>query len=220
MIAPRPRLYAHPFSSYCQKALTALYENATPFEYRHLEDPAASAELAALWPIKRFPVLVDGDRTVLEATCVIEYLDLHHPGPVKLIPDDRDAALEVRMLDRFFDNYVSTPQQKLVSDALRPADARDPYGVTEARALLERAYAWLDAHLDGRTWAAGGAFSLADCAAAPFLFYADWSHPIDARHARVRAYRERLLARQSFRRAVDEARPYRHYFPLGAPARD
>ena len=220
LIAPRPRLYAHPFSSYCQKALTALYENATPFEYRHLEDPAASAELAALWPIKRFPVLVDGDRTVLEATCVIEYLDLHHPGPVKLIPDDRDAALEVRMLDRFFDNYVSTPQQKLVSDALRPADARDPYGVAEARALLERAYAWLDAYLDGRTWAAGEAFSLADCAAAPFLFYADWSHPIDAGHTRVRAYRERLLARPSFRRAVDEARPYRHYFPLGAPARD
>jgi len=220
MPAARPRLYAHPFSSYSQKALIALYENQTEFDYRNLEDAQASAELAALWPMRRFPVLVDGDRTVIEATSVIEYLDLHYPGPVKLIPEDRDSALEVRMLDRFFDNYVSTPQQKLVFDSMRSEADHDPYGVKEARAMLETAYAWLDRRMATREWAVGAAFTLADCAAAPFLFYADWTHAIDARFGHVRAYRERLLARPSFKRAVDEARPYRAYFPLGAPDRD
>ena len=216
----RPRLYAHPFSSYSQKALVALYENGTPFDYRNLEDAQANAELVALWPMRRFPVLVDGDRTVIEASCVIEYLDVHYPGPVKLIPEDRDAALEVRMLDRFFDNYISTPQQKVVFDRLCPEADRDPHGVGKARAMLETAYAWLDERMATREWAASPDFSLADCAAAPFLFYADWTHPIDARFAHVRAYRERLLARPSFRRAVEEARPFRAYFPLGAPDRD
>ena len=220
MTAPLPRLYAHPFSSYCQKVLVALYENGTPFDYRHLEEGDNGAELAALWPIRRFPVLVDAGRTVLEASCIIEHLQQHHPGPVRLLPEGGDAALEVRMLDRFFDNYIATPQQKFVFDALRPADSRDPYGVREAGAMLDKAYAWLDAHMAGRTWAAGETFSLADCGAAPFLFYADWTHPIDPRFAHVRSYRERLLARPSFRRAVEEARPYRHYFPLGAPDRD
>ena len=220
MSVPLPRLYAHPFSSYSQKALIALYENGTPFEYRSLEDPQANEELAALWPMRRFPVLVDQGRTILEARCVVEYLDLHYPGPVRLIPADPEAALEVRMLDRFFDNYVSTPQQKVVLDRLRPEDSRDAYGVAEARTMLETAYAWLDRHMAGREWAAGDAFSLADCAAAPFLFYADWTHPIDPSFAHVRAYRARLLARPSFARAVDEARPYRSYFPLGAPDRD
>ena len=213
-------LYAHPFSSYCQKVLVALYENDTAFEYRNLEDPAHLQALARLWPMKRFPVLVDRGRTVLEASCIIEYLHLHHPGPTQLIPADADAALDVRMLDRFFDQYVATPQQKFVFDALRPAEDRDPYGVREAATMLDTAYAWLEAHMEGRTWAVGEAFSLADCGAAPFLFYADWTHPIDARFARVHAYRSRLLARPSFRRAVEEARPYRHYFPLGAPDRD
>ena len=220
MTAALPRLYAHPFSSYCQKALIALYENQTPFDYRNLEDAQANAELTALWPMRRFPVLVDGDRTVIEATCVIEYLDLHYPGPVKLIPDDRDAALEVRMLDRFFDHYISTPQQKVVLDRLRPEADRDPYGVNEARKMLETAYAWLDERMATREWAVGDAFTLADCGAAPFLFYADWTHPIDTRFSHVRAYRQRLLARPSVKRAVDEARPYRPYFPLGAPDRD
>jgi glutathione S-transferase len=220
MPAARPRLYAHPFSSYSQKALIALYENQTEFDYRNLEDAQANAELAALWPMRRFPVLVDGDRTVIEATSVIEYLDLHYPGPMKLIPEDRDSALEVRMLDRFFDNYVSTPQQKLVFDSMRSEADHDPYGVKEARAMLETAYAWLDRRMATREWAVGATFTLADCAAAPFLFYADWTHAIDARFAHVRAYRERLLARPSFKRAVDEARPYRAYFPLGAPDRD
>lgn len=220
MSANRPSLYAHPFSSYCQKALTALYENQTPFDYRNLEDAQANDELTALWPMRRFPVLVDGDRTVLEATCVIEYLDLHYPGPAKLIPEDRDAALEVRMLDRFFDHYISTPQQKVVADRLRPEADRDPYGVREARTMLETAYAWLDARMATREWAVGDVFTLADCGAAPFLFYADWTHPIEARFAHVHAYRARLLARPSFKRAVDEARPFRSYFPLGAPDRD
>lgn len=220
MPATLPRLYAHPFSSYSQKALIALYENGTPFEYRSLEEPQAREELAALWPMRRFPVLVDQGRTIIEASCVIEYLDLHHPGPVRLVPTDAKAALEVRMLDRFFDNYVATPQQKVVLDRLRPEDDRDAYGVTEAKAMLGTAYAWLDRHMAGREWAAGEDFSLADCAAAPFLFYADWTHPIDAAFANVRAYRARLLARPSFKRAVDEGRPYRHYFPLGAPDRD
>jgi glutathione S-transferase len=215
-----PRLYAHPFSSYCQKALVALYEHGTPFDYRNLEDAEANAELTALWPMRRFPVLVDGDRTVLEASCIVEYIDLHHAGAVRLVPEDRDAALEVRMLDRFFDNYISTPQQKVVFNAIRGEADRDPYGVQEARAMLETAYAWLDKRMATREWATGAAFTLADCGAAPFLFYADWTHPIDARFAHVRAYRERLLARPSVKRAVDEARPYRSYFPLGAPDRD
>lgn len=220
MAALLPRLYAHPFSSYSQKALIALYENGTAFDYRNLEDPQAAAELAAFWPMRRFPILVDGERVVLEASCVIEYLALHYPGPVKLVPDDADAALEVRMLDRFFDNYISTPQQKFVFDRLRPEANRDPCGVDQARTMLDTAYAWLDQRMAGREWATGDAFTMADCGAAPFLFYADWTHPIDARHAHVRAYRQRLLARPSVRRAVDEARPFRNYFPLGAPDRD
>ena len=220
MIDTRPRLYAHPFSSYCQKVLVALYENGTLFDYRSLEDAQNGAELAALWPMKRFPVLVDGQRTVLEASCIIEYLQLHHPGAMHLIPADADAALDVRMLDRFFDNYVSTPQQKVVFDALCAEADRDPHGVRKARAMLETSYAWLDARMATRTWACGDDFSLADCGAAPFLFYADWTHAIEPRFANVRAYRERLLARPSFKRAVDEARPFRPYFPLGAPDRD
>lgn len=215
----RPTLYAHPFSSYSQKVLTALYENDTAFEFRRLEDAESMRELEALWPMKRFPVLVDAGRTVLEASTIVEYLDLYHPGRVRLIPDDARAALEVRMLDRFFDNYVSTPQQKFVFDRLRPPESRDDYGVGEARRMLETAYAWLDRWMSGREWAAGD-FSLADCGAAPFLFYADWTHPIGEAFANVKAYRRRLLSRPSFARVVDEARPYRPLFPLGAPDRD
>lgn len=212
-------LYAHPFSSYCQKVLVALYENGTAFEYRKLESAEAMAELAERWPIRKFPLLVDDGRSVIEATCIIEYLDLHHPGRQGLIPKNADAALEVRFLDRFFDNYLATPQQKIVFDALRPPDRRDSDGVEEARKMLDTAYAWLDQHMAGREWAAGDAFTLADCGAAPFLFYADWTHRIAA-FGNVHAYRKRLLARPSFARAVDEARPYRKLFPLGAPERD
>src|SRR3954469_8630429 len=124
------KLYAHPFSSYSQKVLIACYENATPFEYRSLEEPAANTELASLWALKRFPVLVDRDRTIVEGSTIIEYLQIHHPGRVRLIPEG-DAGVEVRMLDRIFDNYVMTPMQKIVGNQLRPEPARDSYGVTE-----------------------------------------------------------------------------------------
>jgi glutathione S-transferase len=216
------KLYAHPFSSYCQKALVALYENATPFEYRALspDTPDNMGELAEFWPMRRFPVLVDGERPVIEATVIIEYLQMAHPGPVRLIPDAPAAALEVRFMDRFFDNYVATPQQKIVFDAMRQPSEHDPRGVADARAMLGTSYAWLDRRMASREWAAGDDFSLADCAAAPFLFYADWCQRIGEQFSNVIAYRKRLLARPSFARAVEEARPYRHLFPLGAPDRD
>ena len=213
-------LYAHPFSSYCQKVLIALYENATPFEWRVVGTPEVDAELEALWSFKRFPVLVDDGRAVRESSIIIEHLALRHPGPVLLLPDDPRVCLDVRFMDRFFDNYVMTPQGKFVYDALRPAERRDPYGVEEAGRLLDHAYRWLDIHLRDREWAAGDTFTMADCAAAPSLFYADWTYPIADEFAALKAYRQRLLARPSFARAVDEARPFRHYFPLGAPARD
>ena len=215
-------LYAHPFSSYCQKVLVALYENDTPFEWRLLsqDNPPALEEFATRWPLKRFPVLVDAGRTIVEASIIIEHLGLHHPGQVRLLPDDAATALEVRGMDRFFDNYVSTPQQKIVLDSLRPQAERDARGVADARVMLDTAYAWLDQVMADREWATGDDFSLADCGAAPFLFYADWTHRIDASFTNVIAYRQRLLARPSFARAVDEARPYRPLFPLGTPDRD
>src|SRR3954471_8413648 len=171
------KLYSHPFSSYSQKALIALYENDTPFEYRNLEEPSANAELAAVWPLKRFPVLVDGDETIVEATTIIEYLQIRHPGRARLIPDG-DASVEVRMLDRLFDNYVMTPMQKIVGNQLRAEPDRDAFGVLEARALLDKIYTWLDERLTGRVWACGASFTMADCAAAPSFFYADWAHEI------------------------------------------
>jgi glutathione S-transferase len=214
-------LYAHPFSSYCQKVLIALYENATPFEFRMLSPDNAEAglEFARLWPIKRMPVLSDGERTVMEASVIIEHLDLCHRGPARLLPEDPKQALHVRLVDRVFDNYVMAPMQRLVGDHLRPADVRDPHGVAEARALLDTAYRWPETRLNGPGWACGD-FSLADCAAAPSLFFADWVHPIGPDCPKLRAYRGRLLARPSVARAVDEARPHRPLFPPGAPDRD
>jgi glutathione S-transferase len=215
------KLYAHPFSSYCQKVLVALYENGTPFEWRLLDGQAeVSTELAALWPIQRMPVLVDDGRTIVEATIIVEHLDLHHPGRVRLLPDGPKEALGVRKLDRVFDNYVQTPMQKIVLDNLREPGSRDARGVADARKLLETAYGWLDRELAGREWAAGAAFTLADCAAAPALLYGDWAHPIAPAFANLRGYRKRLLARPSYARALDEARPYRKNFPLGDPGRD
>lgn len=216
------KLYAHPFSSYCQKVLIALYENGTPFEYQQVnhDDAKIQAELEALWPFKRFPVLVDNGKTYIESTIILEYLDQHYPGKTRLIPTDAEAALEARFMDRFFDNCIMTPMQKPVADALRPQDSRDTYGVAEAKRQLDIAYAWLDKTMAKREWAIGAEFSLADCAAAPSLFYADWTYPIPAKFANVIAYRKRLLARPSFARAVDEARQYRPFFPLGAPDRD
>jgi glutathione S-transferase len=216
------QLYAHPFSSYCQKVLIALYENDTPFEFRMLgpDDAQTAAEWVALWPLRRFPVLTDADRSVVEASIIIEYLALYYPGRVRLVPEDPREALAVRMLDRFFDNYVMTPMQKIVSDHMRAERDRDEQGVLEARTMLDRAYLWLNETIADREWAAGETFSLADCAAAPSLFYADWTHPIGSEYPNVYAYRKRLLSRPSFARAVDEARPYRSLFPPGAPDRD
>ena len=213
-------LYSHPFSSYCQKVLIALWEKEIAFTYRHLEEPGAAEERAALWPLGRFPVLVDDGRTVVESSIIIEHLELHHAGPVRLLPENRDAALEVRFMDRFFDNYVMTPMQVPVFEALRAEGGRKETAMAEARQALDKAYAWLEKKLAGKTWAAGESFTMADCAAAPSLFYADWVHQIGVQFPTVRAYRSRLLARPSFARAIAEGRPYRHYFPLGAPDRD
>ena len=213
-------LYAHPFSSYSQKVLIALYENGTGFTFRMLNDAKGFAELEERWPHKKFPVLVDGEATLIESSVIIEYLAQHCPGPAQLIPADAQTALHVRFMDRFFDNYVMTPMQKVVGDSLRAPASRDPTGVANAKAQLDISYKWLDSRMQGRPWAAGESFSLADCAAAPALFYADWAHGIDRQFANLRAYRARLLARPSIARAVDEARPYRNLFPLGAPDRD
>lgn len=213
-------LYAHPFSSYCQKVLIALWENDLSFEYRHLEEPGASEELASLWPLRKFPVLVDGGETIVETSIIIEHLDRHHPGPGRFIPDDLNAALEVRFMDRFFDNYIMSPAQKPVSEALKGDRGRKEEAMSEAKAALDTAYAWLERRLAGRAWAAGDNFTMADCAAAPSLFYADWVHQIAPNFPRLREYRTQLLNRPSFARAVEEGRPYRGYFPLGAPDRD
>lgn len=212
-------LYSHPFSSYCQKVLMALWENDTAFEYRHLEHPGASDELASLWPLRKFPVLVDDGKAVIETSIIIEYLDQHHSGAVRFLPAG-NAALEVRFMDRFFDNYVMDAMSKPVFEALKGEDGRTEEAMSQARVALDTAYAWLEARITDRIWAAGEDFSMADCAAAPSLFYADWVHPIDPAYKRLRDYRAQLLARPSFSRAVEEARPYRSYFPLGAPDRD
>ncbi|WP_158923761.1 glutathione S-transferase family protein [Acidisphaera sp. S103] len=216
------QLFGHPFSSYTMKALIALYENETPFEFRVLgpDQPDNTAELARRWPIARFPLLVDGETTVFETSAIIEHLAAFHPGPVTLIPADMKEAVPIRMLDRVFDSHVMVPVQTIVFDARRPKDVRDPYGVSQAKTVLETIYAWLDHALAGRRWAAGDVFSMADAAAAPALFYADWVHPIGEDLATLKAYRASLLARPSFARCVDDARPYRPFFPLGAPDRD
>ena len=169
--------------------------------------------------MKKFPILVDGDTQIVEATAVIEYLDAVYPGATRFVPDDPRAAVETRMLDRIFDNHVMNVMQVHVDDAMRPAERKDPAGVAEASGRLDTIYAWLDARMADREWAAGK-FGLADCAAAPALFYADWVHPNDGRFPALAAYRARLLERPSVARAVDGGRPYRHYFPLGAPSRD
>ena len=215
-------LYGHLFSSYTQKVLIALYENATPFTFKEIgpDHPDHVADWQARWPIGKFPVLVDGDRTVAETSIIIEYLGLHHPGPVRLIPPDAKAALDVRFLDRFFDIHIMDAAQHAVNGALTGDETKKAEGLATSVQKLDRSYPWIDAQLAGRTWAAGEDFTLADCAAAPSLFYADWIHPIPEQCATLRAYRARLLARPSFARAVDDARYFRHYFPLGAPDRD
>lgn len=210
-------LYEHPLSSYVQKAKTALYEKDIPFASKMLDgsEPVAG-EFAALWPVGRFPVLVDDAQFVFEATGIVEYLEARFPAAARLIPEDPMLAAEVRMWDRFFDNYVSYPQARVVFMAIgrEPDDGRDGAGW---KSMLMTSYALLDRRMNDRTWAVGEMFSLADCAAAPALLYADWTHPIPEQFAGVHAYRRRLLARPSYARALDEARPYRKLFPLGAP---
>ena len=216
-------LYGHPFSSYTQKALIALYENDTPFEFRCVspETPEHVAEWMRLWPLRKFPVLLDGERSIAESSIIIEYLQRMHGGKVCFLPEDPVAALDVRFLDRFFDLHVMSHIQHAVSGALSGEEVIRERNRAESAERLERAYAWLEQHLaDGRAWSVGESFTLADCAAAPALFYGDWTHRIAGTYAKVHAYRARLLSRPSFARAVDEARPYRPLFPLGAPDRD
>lgn len=211
-------LYYHPLASFCHKVLVALYENGTPFEARHVDlaDEKSSAELFAYWPVGKIPLLRDAarDRTVPETTIILEYLDRHHRGPVPLLPDDADAALEARLWDRFFDLYVAAPMQAIVAQHLRPVEQRDATAIEQAQASLEKAYAFADTRLAKRTWAAGEAFGMADCAAAPALFYAGIVVPFAERHPHLAAYFERLVARPSFARVLAEARPFFSMFPL------
>jgi glutathione S-transferase len=209
------KLYAHPLSSYCWKVLIPLYEHDIPFTFRQLDidNAEVGTEFAAVSPMGRIPVLVDDGRAIIESSVIVEYLDLRHRGDARLIPVDAEAALTVRMLDRAFDNYVMTPMGQIVFDRIRPAENRDPYGVEQARALLEKAYGWLDGELSGRTWAAGEDFSLADCAAAPSLHYADKVRPLRDGYPTLGAYLDRLEARPSFARVLAEAAPYAHMFP-------
>lgn len=213
-------LHYHPFSSFCQKVLVALYERGAAFERAIVDpsDPERKAAFERLWPMGKFPVLRDEARgvTVPESSLIIQYLDRVHPGP-PLVPADPDSALSANLWDRFFDNYVELPLQKAVGDALRPEGARDPHGVSEARALLVRAYDVLEDSLAGRGgWAAGDAYTIADCGAGPALFYGNMVQPFAGR-PRLEAYYGRLRARPSFARAVDEARTFRTFFPLPWP---
>jgi glutathione S-transferase len=214
-------LYGHPFSSYTQKALIALRENDTAFEFRSLgsETPEHTAEWLRRWPLARFPLLLDGERQVVETSIVIEYLQLTHPGPVRLLPEQPMAALQVRFMDRFFDLHVMEAMQVAVEAALGRGMTRED-GLRVASDRLEKAYAWLEGELAGKTWATGEDFTMADCAAAPSLFYADWVHRISDAYPVLRAYRARLLARPSVAHAVEGGRPFRHLFPFGAPDRD
>jgi glutathione S-transferase len=212
------KLYFHPLSSFSHKALIALYENDTPFEPHILDfaDENSRAAFRAIWPIGKFPVLRDEaqDRTIPESSMIIEYLAQHYPGRTSLVPADPDIALQTRMRDRFYDLYVNAPMQKIVTDRLRPPGRNDPHGVDEARLLLQIACRLLDAEMATRTWAVGEAFSLADCAAAPALFYADTLAPFAGTCDNLASYLDRLIARPAFARVLDEAQPYFALFPM------
>jgi glutathione S-transferase len=212
-------LHFHPLSSFCWKALVALYENDTPFTPNlvNLGDPAERAALLKLWPVGKFPVLSDDARqaTVPETSVIIEYLDRHYPGRTRFLPADPDLALQTRLRDRFLDLYVHLPMQKAIGDRLRPAGAKDPHGVAEARARLRTSYAMIEQQVSAGGWMMGGDFSLADCAAAPCLFYGNRVEPF-GEFKNVSAYLERLQARPSFARVLKEAEPYFHMFPTEA----
>ncbi|MFN3657520.1 MAG: glutathione S-transferase family protein [Pseudolabrys sp.] len=209
-------LHLHPLSSFCHKVLIALYENGTPFTPHNVDlgEEKSRTAFKALWPIGKFPVLRDGDRVIPESTVIVDYLNQHYPGPVKLIPDAPDAAREVRALDRFYDLYVHMQMQKVVGDRLRPADQRDPYGVAQARATIDTALGLREQDLASRRWAAGKEFTLADCAAAPTLFYVDMVvRPLAERFPNLTAYLGRVKERPSYARALEEAKPYLHMVP-------
>ena len=211
------RLYSHPFASFCQKVLIALYENATPFEavLIDLGDTADRAELMRVWRIAKFPVLLDDarGRSVPESSIIIEYLSQYYPGPVELVPRDPELARETRLLDRFYDLYVSEPMQKIVGNRLRPAGQGDAFGVAQAKSSLDTAYAMIEEQLRDKTWAMGDAFGLADCSAAPALLYANVVHPMGDAFPRAAAYLKRLRERPSFARVLREAEPFWAIFP-------
>lgn len=210
------KLYLHPLSSYCHKALIAFYENDIPFEPKRVDDATVAAEFRKLWPIGRFPLLRDDSRdaTVPESSIIIEYLALHYPGRTKLVPADPDLARKVRMRDRFFDNYMHTPMQKLAFDRLRPEDKRDAYGVEEAKAMYRTALDMVETAMAGSTWVMGEEFTMADCAAAPPLFYGSrFFGSFRSSHKNASAYLDRLMARPSYARALKEAEPFMHLLP-------
>lgn len=217
--------YFHPLSSYCHKVLLALYENGTPFDGRTVDlgDADERARYRELSPMLKIPVLRDeaAGRTVIETSIIIEYLDRHHPGPRALFPREEAQALEARLWDRVFDAYVMTPMGKIVGDRLRGEGEHDPRGVAEAKATLGQAYDMIERQLAGRTWAIGEAFTVADCAAAPALFYAATLVPFETTHPNIAAYFERLVARPSFGRVLAEAQPWFRYYPYreALPAR-
>jgi glutathione S-transferase len=214
-------LFAHPFSSYCMKALIPLWADGAEFTYRILDEqhPENMTELKRYWPFGQFPMLLDDGAPVAEATVIIEHLQARRHINDQWIPPG-ETGRRVRFLDRFFDNYVMNQMTVPVFDAIRPEGSRDPFGVARARDRLITAYDWLEANLESDKWAVGEDFTLADCAAAPSLFYADWVEPIGPSRLRLMDYRKRLLAHPIVARAIDEARPYRAFFPLGAPDRD
>ena len=214
-------LHFHPLASYCHKVLIALYENETPFTPNlvDLGNEAERAALLKLWPIGKFPVLRDDarDQNVPESSIIIEYLDRYYPGRTQFIAGDADRARGIRLRDRFYDLHVHEPMQKIVGDRLRPQGKDDPHGVEEAKARLEASYGMIDQEMASRTWAMGEAFSLADCAAAPALFYANEVLPFGDTHHNVAAYFNRLKARPSYARVLREAEPYFAMFPREAP---
>lgn len=205
------RLYYHPLSSFCMKALVALYENGVAFEGQivNFMDEADNAAFKQMWPIRKFPVLRDeaADRLVPETSIIIEYVEQKYPGATRLFPTDPDQVREMRLRDRFFDLYVHMQMQKVIVDRLRPDGQHDAFGVTEAREMLRTAYEMIDRDMANRTWAMGDAFTMADCAAAPALFYGEMAEPFGA-HRNLAAYLGRLKARPSFARVLKEAEPY------------
>ena len=210
-------LYFHPLSSFCQKVLVAFYENGTPFEGHvvDLGDETQRTNFRKLWPIGKFPVLRDTSAglTIPESSVIIEYLDQHYPGLTRFLPQDPDAARQARFRDRFYDLYVQLPMQKIVIDRLRPPGQGDSLGVEQALGQLATALDIIEKDMGAKTWAMGEAFTMAECAAAPALYYANLVMPFEASHKNVSAYYARLMARPSFARAVAEAAPYRAQFP-------